>query len=200
MPSTQYGPWTITGSREVFRSEFITLRHDDVRKPDGSPGTYTTARVKSGVAVLPVDEHGQVYLVKQFRYAIGRDSVEVISGGIDDEEPPAEAVRREAEEEAGIVAGSWTELGYVDLDTSIVKGPVYLFWPATSGSGNARARPPNRLRGAQSPLRRGPAAWCRKASSPTASSCVPHPQSRRQHWGIRVLRIMDIGRECVDKA
>jgi ADP-ribose pyrophosphatase len=127
MPDKQYGPWTITGSREVFQSEFITLRNDDVLKPDGSPGTYATARVKSGVAVLPVDEHGQVYLVKQFRYAIGRDSVEVISGGIDDAEPPAEAVRREAEEEAGIVAGSWTDLGHIDLDTSIVKGPVYLF-------------------------------------------------------------------------
>lgn len=127
MPEKQYGPWTITDSREIFRSEFITVRNDDVRKPDGSPGTYTTARVKSGVAVLPVNEHGEVYLVRQFRYAIGRDSVEVISGGIDGEEPPAEAVRREAEEEAGIVAGSWTGLGHVDLDTSIVKGPVYLF-------------------------------------------------------------------------
>jgi ADP-ribose pyrophosphatase len=127
MPEKQYGPWTITGSQEVFQSEFITVHNDDVRKPDGSPGSYTTARVKSGVAVLPVDEHGQVYLVKQFRYAIGRDSIEVISGGIDGDEPPAEAVRREAEEEAGIVAGSWTDLGHVDLDTSIVKGPVSLF-------------------------------------------------------------------------
>ena len=127
MPEQQYGPWTITGSREVFDSGFLTVRTDDVRKPDGSPGSYATARVKSGVAVLPVDEQGQVYLVKQFRYAIGRDSIEVISGGIDGEEPPAEAVRREAEEEAGIVADRWTNLGHVDLDTSIVKGPVYLF-------------------------------------------------------------------------
>ncbi|MBD0255602.1 MAG: hypothetical protein ICV83_07770, partial [Cytophagales bacterium] len=71
-----YGPWTITGSREVFRPECITLRNDDVRKPDDSPGTYTPARVKSGVAVLPVDEHGQVYLVRQFHYAVGRDSVD----------------------------------------------------------------------------------------------------------------------------
>jgi ADP-ribose pyrophosphatase len=127
MQEKQYGPWTITGSRQVFDTEFLTVRNDDVRKPDGSSGSYATVQLKSGVAVLPVDEKGQVYLVKQFRYAIGKDSVEVISGGIDGEEPPAEAVKREAEEEAGIVAGSWTDLGKVDLDTSIVRGPVFLF-------------------------------------------------------------------------
>lgn len=127
MPEKQYGPWTITDSREVFDTDFLTVRNDQVRKPDGSPGSYATVRLKSGVAVLAVDGNGLVYLVKQFRYALGKDSVEVISGGIDGGEPPAEAVRREAEEEAGIVAGSWTDLGRIDLDTSIVKGPVYLF-------------------------------------------------------------------------
>ena len=127
MKAKQYGPWTIEDSEVIMSTDFLTVRNDKVLKPDGSPGTYATVQLKSGVAVLPVDEQGQVYLVKQFRYSLGKDSIEVISGGIDGEEPPAEAVKREAEEEAGIVAEDWTDLGHMDIDTSIVNGPVYLF-------------------------------------------------------------------------
>jgi 8-oxo-dGTP pyrophosphatase MutT (NUDIX family) len=127
MKAKQYGPWTIKDSQIVLSTDFLTVRNDTVHKPDGSPGTYTTVQLKSGVAVLPVDDEGQVYLVKQFRYSIGRDSIEVISGGIDGEEPPEQAVRREAEEEAGIVAENWTDLGKTDLDTSIVNCPVYMY-------------------------------------------------------------------------
>lgn len=123
----KHGPWTINKTENKYKDEFIALDVDQVIKPDGEPGSYATVRIKTGVAILPIDEHGKVFLTKQFRYAIGRESIEVISGGIEEEGDPLEAARREAKEELGIEASEWIELGLFHLETSMIKGPVYLF-------------------------------------------------------------------------
>ena len=66
-------------------------------------------------------------LTRQFRYILGRESVEVACGGVEDGEDPREAARREVVEELGFVAEEWTDLGRIDLDTSTVRCPVSLF-------------------------------------------------------------------------
>ena len=42
-------------------------------------GDYATVDLKSGASILPIDGEGFVYITKQFKYAIGRDSLEVLS-------------------------------------------------------------------------------------------------------------------------
>lgn len=121
------GPWTVLGSEPKYRNDFIEVVEDRVRRPDGQPGSYATVAMKPGVAVLVVDRDGTAVLVRQFRYALGRESVEVASGGVDEGEEPPEAARREAREELGVEAEEWTDLGCIDLDTSIVRCPVSLF-------------------------------------------------------------------------
>ena len=79
----EHGPWTIHGSTESYRNEMITVVEDRVTKPDGAQGTYATVRMPAGVAVLPVEPDGRVLLVNQFRYALGRMSLEVVSGALD---------------------------------------------------------------------------------------------------------------------
>lgn len=83
--------------------------------------------MKAGVAILAVDDDDHARLIRLFRYALGRDSLEVVSGGIDGDEPPLAAAQRELHEELGLTAGDWQELGRINLDTSIVHGPVWLF-------------------------------------------------------------------------
>ena len=123
----QHGPWTIKNSEEVFHNEFIRVRQDAVVRPDGRPGHYATVTMPTGVVVLPFDEDGSVYLVRQFRYAAGRHSLEVVSGGQQPGEAALQAAQRELREELGIEAGEWSDLGRLDLDTSIVWSPAYLF-------------------------------------------------------------------------
>ena len=72
-----HGPWTSEGRAKKYGSAFVDLFEDRVTRPDGSPGTYTTVTLKPGVAVLPIGAHGEVHLTRQFRYALGRESVEV---------------------------------------------------------------------------------------------------------------------------
>ncbi|HEY9620541.1 MAG TPA: NUDIX hydrolase [Crinalium sp.] len=122
------GPWIVKDSIQKYTNSFITVCEDQVLQPDGQIGTYATVRVKRGVTVLPIDEHNQVYLVQQFRYALNQESLEAVSGSLDDDaETPLDAAKRELHEEVGIEAAEWIDLGVVNPDTSIVMNPMYLF-------------------------------------------------------------------------
>lgn len=123
----KHGPWTIEDSTEKHRDEFMEVVEDRVVKPDGEPGTFTVARMLPGVSILALDEEGFAYLTREFRYAVGRESLEVVSGAIDEGEEPLEAARRELREELGIRAAEWTDMGTVDALTSQVWSPVRIF-------------------------------------------------------------------------
>jgi len=123
----KHGPWTIQETSQKYQNSFINVREDQVLQPDGQPGMYATVKMKPGVAILPIDSNGVLYLIRQFRYALGKESLEVVCGALEEDEPRLEAAQREVQEELGIKAEEWNELGVFDLDTSIVHCPVYLF-------------------------------------------------------------------------
>ena len=95
--------------------------------PDGKPGSFTVVEMRPGVSVLAADMDNFVYLTSEFRYALGEDSIEVVSGAIDEDEEALDAARRELREELGIEAGQWSDLGLVNPFTSVVHSPAYLF-------------------------------------------------------------------------
>lgn len=123
----KHGAWTIKSSECWYKDEFVEFWVDDCLRPDGEPGRRATLRMVPGVAVLAVDEEGFVRLVRQFRYAVGRESVEVVQGGVEEGEGAPEAARRELKEELGIVADELTDLGLLDAVTSQVFAPSHLF-------------------------------------------------------------------------
>jgi len=127
MMAQKHGPWTIQETSCKYEDSFINVRKDQVLRPDGQTGSYATVTMKPGVAVLPIDSNGIVYLTQQFRYALGKESIEVVSGGLEEQELPLESAKRELQEELGIEADEWTNLGSFDLDTSIINCPVHLF-------------------------------------------------------------------------
>jgi ADP-ribose pyrophosphatase len=123
----QHGPWKILARKEVYRDPWIEVLRDEVVRPDGKPGSHCLVRLKPGVTVLPVDEAGTVYLTEEFHYGVGRTTIEAASGGIDTDEDAEQAARRELEEELGITAGEWIDLGVCDPFTSVVVSPTRLF-------------------------------------------------------------------------
>jgi 8-oxo-dGTP pyrophosphatase MutT (NUDIX family) len=121
------GPWKIKSSTSKYQNDFLTLVEDQVIQPDGKPGTYATVQIKPGVSVLPLDDEKNVYLTRQFRYALARPSIEAVSGGLDEQEQPLAAAQREACEELGLEAEDWLDLGQIEEDTSLVRSRGYLF-------------------------------------------------------------------------
>jgi len=122
-----YGPWRVISTGSVYRDPWIEVERDEVIRPDGQPGTHCLVRMKPGVCVLALGEQGTVYLTEEFHYAIGRDGLEAVSGGIEPGEEALATAKRELAEELGIVAGRWTPLGVVDPFTTIIVSPTSLF-------------------------------------------------------------------------
>jgi 8-oxo-dGTP pyrophosphatase MutT (NUDIX family) len=120
------GPWTIKASEQKYKNKFIEVVEDAVINPDKTDGEYATVEMKPGVCILPIDDEGNVYLTKQFRYALREDSLETPCGGMEGGSP-LENAKREAKEELGIEAEEWIDLGMVETDTSIVRCPAYFF-------------------------------------------------------------------------
>jgi ADP-ribose pyrophosphatase len=122
-----YGPWRIVRRNQMYQDPWMSVHMDNVLRPDGNPGTYSTVRIKPGVCVIPVSKEGVCYLTKEFHYAVGRDTIEGISGGIEDGESAETAARRELQEEVGIVAGRLHLLGVVDPLTAALLSPTTLY-------------------------------------------------------------------------
>jgi ADP-ribose pyrophosphatase len=122
-----HGPWKISHTTIKYKNPWLTVREDEVVRPDGKPGIFGVVEMVPGASVLPIDEKGNVYLTKEFRYAIGEESIEVVSGGVEEGETPLDAAKRELEEELGFVAEEWIELGKMNPFTSVVFSPANLF-------------------------------------------------------------------------
>ncbi len=123
----RHGPWTITESTKVYEDPWIRLDRDLVIRPDGLAGTYSTVQLKPGVTVIAIDENDIVHLTSEFHYAVGRVTLEGVSGGIESNEDASLAADRELREELGIIASKWTHLGSIDPFTSAINSPVQLY-------------------------------------------------------------------------
>jgi ADP-ribose pyrophosphatase len=120
------GPYTVVHSRPVYENPWLKLREDQVTRRN-EEGTFAVVTMKPGVSVLPMDAAGDVHLVKEFKYAIGDHSLEVVSGGIESGETPEQAALRELGEEAGLVASEWVDMGVLNPFTTIVSSPNHMF-------------------------------------------------------------------------
>jgi 8-oxo-dGTP pyrophosphatase MutT (NUDIX family) len=107
-----HNPWRTRSSRVVYDNGRLRLCEDQVIQPDGEPGCYTYLELRwPVVAIVPVDEDLQVYLVRQWRYPWRRNSWEIPAGHGEADETPLVAAQRELAEEVGLQAASWEPLG-----------------------------------------------------------------------------------------
>jgi hypothetical protein len=120
------GDWTIKGTEKKFENDFFKVMEDDVVEPDGKDGKYATIRFKPGVSVLPIDDEGNIYITRQFRYALERDNVEAVAGAIEGE-GRLQAAKREVREELGIEAEDWKYMGKIECDTAITNSLCHLY-------------------------------------------------------------------------
>src|SRR3569833_373366 len=126
-PSSTPGARQTVSSREVYRTAWIHVREDQVISPRGAPAVYSVVDGVPAVAVVALTADGRVYLVGQHRYPINQYSWELPAGGVDHDEPPLEAARRELREETGLRADTWIALGRHHPANSATSFEMYVF-------------------------------------------------------------------------
>lgn len=121
--------WKKLDSRTVYENERMVVREDRVINPGGGQHDYGYVHFKGlAVAILPVDENGNTWLVGQSRYTLDAYSWELPMGGAARAEDPLLAAQRELQEETGLTATHWRELMHLHTSNSITDeaGVVYV--------------------------------------------------------------------------
>jgi 8-oxo-dGTP pyrophosphatase MutT (NUDIX family) len=121
-------PWTTLSSRPVYENPWISVREDQVLRPDGKGGIYGVVHFKNrAVGVLPVDEEGRVWLVGQHRYPLDAYSWEIPEGGSPESETPEATALRELREETGLIAGQLELVATSHLSNSVSDEMAYIY-------------------------------------------------------------------------
>lgn len=111
-------------SREVYNGKVIRLTLDTVELENGDTALREVVHHHGGACVLALTDAGEVFMVRQFRYAFGRELWELPAGKLEAGEDPFEAAKRELAEECGVTADRYESLGAVyptvGYDTEVI--------------------------------------------------------------------------------
>jgi len=98
-------------TQQIYKGRAVNIRVDTVEKAGGTKTTREVVEHSDCVAVVALDEQGNILLVRQFRHAVDRFLLEIPAGGIDPGEEPTDSVRRELQEEIGYFPREIDKLG-----------------------------------------------------------------------------------------
>jgi 8-oxo-dGTP pyrophosphatase MutT (NUDIX family) len=121
-------PWQTLNSAVRYENNWLSIRHEEVVTPAGTPGIYGVVSFKNkAVGVIPIDEDGNTYLVGQYRYPLDEYSWEIPEGGSPVGTDPLESAQRELKEETGLVATRWTKIGRIHTSNSATDEEGFLY-------------------------------------------------------------------------
>jgi ADP-ribose pyrophosphatase len=101
----------VVSSRRIYDGRICALREDTVELADGRTALREIVEHALVVAIVPLDENGEVILVRQYRLAAEEALLEVPAGLVDEREDPEAAAQRELQEETGFRAAKLRRLG-----------------------------------------------------------------------------------------
>ncbi len=73
----------VVSTKYAFDGRAVKLRIDTVKTPSGRQSTREVVEHADCIVAVPIDEYGNILLVRQFRHAIGKTLLELPAGGID---------------------------------------------------------------------------------------------------------------------
>ena len=101
-----------TLSREdIFSGKVFEVHRDHVRLSDGHESIREVVEHSGGVCIAAIDQNRDVWLVRQFRYPMKMETLEVPAGKLEKGEQPLPAAIRELGEETGLTAGKIEAIG-----------------------------------------------------------------------------------------
>jgi ADP-ribose pyrophosphatase len=103
--------WKCLKSELVYTSKYFNLRKDEIEFPSGKKGSWTYWDSWDSVMIVAMTKDKKLVVLKQYRYLVGEEAVELPAGSIDKGESIDEALRREFKEETGSECKKFIKLG-----------------------------------------------------------------------------------------
>ena len=110
-----------------YQGIIVDVSVDQVELPDGSVSFREVVDHPGGVAILPVDEQGQAWCVRQYRYPFQTHLLEIPAGKLERGEDPQACAIRELGEETGFQAGRLLPLGRVYTSPGFSQEVLHLY-------------------------------------------------------------------------
>lgn len=120
-------PIQIVQSEWVYRGRVFALRKDRVRLPNGEETELDIVDHGGAVVIVPVDDDGNLWIIRQYRHAAGMDLVEFPAGTLEDNEDIGMAANRELREEIGMAAGKLQKIGQFYLAPGYSTEKLHIF-------------------------------------------------------------------------
>lgn len=122
-------PWQTHSNRVAYENAWIRVVENQVTNPQGGRGIYGVVHFRNrAVGVVALDADNGIWLVGQYRYALGCFEWEIPEGGAPAGEALEVCARRELEEETGIRAASLEPLLMgMELSNSVTDELAYVF-------------------------------------------------------------------------
>lgn len=114
-------------SQEIFNGHVFRVTLDTVELENGATSKREIVHHHGGACVLAVTDQDEVYMVRQFRYAFGEEIWELPAGKLEAGEDPFEAAKRELEEECGVTADDYTDLGVLYPTVGYDSEKIYIW-------------------------------------------------------------------------
>ena len=99
--------------KTVYRGRVIDVERQSVVLVNGNAAEREIVRHNGGACMAAVDDLMNIYLVRQYRKAVERETLEIPAGKLEKDEDPYECAVRELKEETGLMAGRVSKLGYI---------------------------------------------------------------------------------------
>ncbi|MDK2838623.1 nudix hydrolase [Thermosipho africanus Ob7] len=125
-------------SKEIFKGLLLHVKKDEVMLENGRKSFREYVLHPGAVAVVPILDDNKVVLVKQFRYPIGKQLLEIPAGKFDfKDEDPLECAKRELKEETGFDAKDYLYLGYIHTTPGFSNEVIHLYLARNLESGQS---------------------------------------------------------------
>ena len=112
---------------KVFDGVLLHVQRDTVRLPNGKETVREWIRHPGASSILPILPNGDIVLVKQYRYPVGKITLEVPAGKLDNNEDPLNCALRELEEETGYVADKIKKLTTIATTVGFSDELIHLY-------------------------------------------------------------------------
>lgn len=114
-------------SEEIFKGRVITLKKETVLLPNGEEAGREIVLHPGGVAILPLDDNGDVFVVRQYRRPFDDILLEIPAGKLNYGEDHFECGVRELEEETGLTASKYDYLGEFYVTPGFCREKIHLY-------------------------------------------------------------------------